>query len=233
MPSPMLQPWFAAVSYVGNPGGIAHGGSRHRRTDGVEGKPGWALSISSADSGREAFMSLWNPQDVPPYPPTRYTKDQAEVSGWVRRGDTAPDYEAPGLVKNTYLANSVKYHYLADQEQTNGDYALYRVELGPNSGGPAPHFHRTMSEAFFLLSGTVKFYLGTEWTNHTQNDFLFVPPGGSHGWHNDSDEPASMLILFSPGAPRNHFFEGLAQLGELTAHERREWFARHDNVFIE
>ena len=178
-------------------------------------------------------MSLWNPQDVPPYPPTRYTKDQAEVSAWVRRGDAAPDYEARALGKETYLATSVKYHYLADQEQTDGDYVLYRVELGPKSGGPAAHLHRTMSEAFFLLSGTVEFYDGTQWTNRTPNDFVYVPPGGIHGWHNESDEPASMLVLFAPGAPRTQFFEGLAQLGELTDDERREWFARHDNVYIE
>jgi quercetin dioxygenase-like cupin family protein len=171
-------------------------------------------------------VSLWSPQDVPPYPPIRYTKDHPDTSAWVRRGDVAPDYE-------THFANHVKYHYLADQEQSDGDYVLYRVELGPNCGGPAPHLHRTMSEAFFLLSGTVEFYDGKEWTNRTRNDFVYVPPGGIHGWHNESNEWASMLVLFAPGAPRTQFFEGLAQLGELTDDERREWFARHDNVYIE
>src|ERR1700758_5468954 len=91
-------------------------------------------------------MSLWSPQDVPPYPPIRYTKDQPEASAWVRRGDATPDYE-------TRLANHVKYHYLADQEQTDGDYVLDRLELGPNCGGPAPHLHRTMSEAFSSSQG--------------------------------------------------------------------------------
>ena len=91
-------------------------------------------------------MSLWSPQDVPPYPPIRYTKDQPEASAWVRRGEATPDYE-------TRLANHVKYHYLADQEQTDGDYVLDRLELGPNCGGPAPHLHRTMSEAFSSSQG--------------------------------------------------------------------------------
>ena len=175
-------------------------------------------------------MSLWDLKNVPPYPPIRYTEKQPEASAWLRPGDALPDYET---AESIHLASTTKYYYLAGQEQTSGDYSLYRVELGPNSGGPAPHYHRTMSEAFFLLSGTVTFYLGTEWTNRTQNDFMFIPPGGSHGWRNESDEPASMLVLFAPGAPRNHFFEGLSQLGELTDDERREWFARHDNVFIE
>jgi mannose-6-phosphate isomerase-like protein (cupin superfamily) len=188
---------------------------------------------STADCATVVVVSPWSPQDVPAYPSIRYTKDQPEASAWVRRGDDPPDYEAPGLVTGTHLANTVKYHYLADQEQTGGDYVLYRVELGPNCGGPAPHLHRTMSEAFYLLSGTVEFHDGNGWNSRRRNDFVYVPPGGIHGWRNDSDEPASMLVLFAPGAPRTQFFEGLAHLGELSDDERREWFARHDNVYIE
>ena len=52
--------------------------------------------------------------------------------------------------------------------------------------------------------------------------------------------PANAAIVFtsgawagSPGAPREHYFEGLAQLGELTDAERREWFAANDNHFVE
>jgi quercetin dioxygenase-like cupin family protein len=178
-------------------------------------------------------MSLWNPQDVPPYPPIRYTKAQAEASAWVRRGDAAPDYLARAHNGQSYSATQAKYHYLADRQQTDGDYVLYRVELAPDCGGPAPHFHRTMSEAFFVLSGTVEFYDGNEWINRTLNDFVYVPPGGIHGWHNESDEPASMLVLFTPAGPRTQFFEGLAHLSDLNDDERREWFARHDNIYVE
>ena len=77
---------------------------------------------------------------VPPYPPPRYTKDEPEVSAWVRRGTDPPDYDSFGLVS---------YHYLANQKQTAGDYGLYRVDIAPNGGGPGPHFHHAMSEAFF------------------------------------------------------------------------------------
>ena len=50
----------------------------------------------------------------------------------------------------------MKYHYLASEDDTAGDYGLYRVELAPKAGGPGPHFHRAMSEAFFVLSGAMK-----------------------------------------------------------------------------
>ncbi len=160
---------------------------------------------------------------VPPYPPPRYTAEEPEVSARLRRGDEPADYDAFGLVK---------YHYLADQQATNGDYGLYRVEIAPRGGGPGPHFHRAMSEAFFVLSGTISLYNGTEWTDGAATDFLYVPPGGIPGFRNEADEPASMLMLFAPGAPREFYFEGLATLGELSDDERREFFIRHDNFFV-
>ncbi|WP_166908869.1 cupin domain-containing protein [Mycobacterium sp. DL440] len=168
-------------------------------------------------------MSLWDPKNVPPYPPARYTKDDPEVSAWVRRGDEPSDYDSFGLVK---------YHYLANQQQTNGDYGLYRVDISPQAGGPGPHFHRGMSEAFFVLSGTVKLYDGNDWTDSNQGDFLYVPPGGIHGFRNEADAPTSLLMLFAPGAPREAYFEGLAQLADLTDTERAEWFVKNDNHFV-
>jgi uncharacterized RmlC-like cupin family protein len=36
----------------------------------------------------------------------------------------------------------------------------------------------------------------------TAGDILYVPQGGIHGFANQSDAPASILLLFTPGAPR-------------------------------
>lgn len=168
-------------------------------------------------------MSFWDPRNVPPYPPARYTKDEPEVSAWLKRGDEPPDYDSSGLVK---------YHYLANQQQTNGDYGLYRVDISPEGGGPGPHFHRAMSEAFFVLSGTVRLYDGDDWRDGNQGDFLYVPQGGIHGFRNEADAPTSLLMLFAPGAPREAYFEGFAQLADLTDEERAEWFVKNDNYFL-
>ena len=99
-----------------------------------------------------ALMSLVNPRAVPPYPPQRYTKDDPEISAWLRRGTDPPDYDTFGLVQ---------YHYLANEKPTGGDYGLYRVDIGPKGGGPGPHFHRAISEAFFVLSGTSSYTTAT------------------------------------------------------------------------
>lgn len=161
---------------------------------------------------------------VPPYPPARYTAEKPEVSARLRRADEPADHDSFGLVQ---------YHYLANQQSTNGDYGLYRVDIAPKGGGPGPHYHRAMSEAFFVLSGSVRLYDGTDWVDGNQGDFLYVPPGGIHGFRNEADAPTSLLMLFAPGAPREYYFEGLSKLGEMDDDERAEFFVKNDNFFVE
>ncbi|CAM4148500.1 Quercetin 2,3-dioxygenase [Mycobacterium basiliense] len=160
---------------------------------------------------------------LPPYPPSRYSGDEGEVSARLKHADEPPDYELGGT----------KYRYLATQASTDGDFGLFRVDIAPAGGGPGPHFHKTMSESFFILSGTMRMHDGRDWVHASAGDYLYVPPGGVHGFRNDADEPASILILFAPGGPREAYFEGLAGLGDMTDEERSEFFIRHDNYWVQ
>lgn len=160
------------------------------------------------------------------YPPARYHGD-GEASASLRRADAPADLTYP---------TGVKVDYLATGATTGGDFGLYRWNFGPSETGPGPHFHRTMTESFFVLTGTVRLYNGTEWVDARPGDFLHVPPGGLHGFRNVADEPASMLLLFTPGAPREEYFEGLLALAtglELSDEERADFFLRHDNINLE
>ena len=69
-------------------------------------------------------------------------------------------------------------------------------------------------------------------TDGRPGDFLHVPPGGVHGFRNESGEPASMLILFTPGAPREDYFERVHTVGEMTPEDRDEFFRRHDTFWL-
>lgn len=65
--------------------------------------------------------------------------------------------------------------------------------------------------------------------------FLYVPEGGVHAFHNESDELASMLLLFAPGAPREAYFEALTEIAagrQLSDEEWLELCLCHDNYFI-
>jgi mannose-6-phosphate isomerase-like protein (cupin superfamily) len=161
------------------------------------------------------------------YPEPRYLGDSGLTNATMRPSADEPDlsYPSGGTV-----------HYLATGESTSGQFGLYRWAMAAVQGGPEPHFHRTISESFFVLSGTVRLYDGTQWADGAPGDFMTVPVGGVHGFRNESGEPASMLLLFVPGAPREEYFETLVELAKgtvvLDERERAEFYLRHDNHWV-
>jgi mannose-6-phosphate isomerase-like protein (cupin superfamily) len=157
------------------------------------------------------------------YPQPRYVAEGGELAATFRPADHEPEL--------TY-ANGNTVHYLATGESTNGQFGLYRWEMGPSPSGPGPHFHRSISESFFVLSGTVRIFNGTRWIDATPGDFVHVPEGGIHGFRNESGEPASMLLHFAPGAPREEYFERLPELFGMSAEEQAAFFLRHDTFWL-
>jgi quercetin dioxygenase-like cupin family protein len=92
-----------------------------------------------------------------------------------------------------------------------------------------------MTESFYVLDGAVRLYDGRDWRDGRPGDYLFVPEGGIHGFRNESAEPASMLILFAPGATREPYFETLARVAGglvMSDEEKADFYARHDNHWV-
>ena len=60
------------------------------------------------------------------------------------------------------------------------------------------------------------------------------PVGGLHAFRNGSDEPSSMLLLFSPGTPREEYFEQVAEMSRAAAARNLlDFRLRHDSYFLE
>ncbi|MFI9815451.1 cupin domain-containing protein [Saccharothrix variisporea] len=125
---------------------------------------------------------------------------------------------------------------VAPGSTTQGQFGLFEWNMKPRAGGPSAHYHKTFSESFYVISGTVRLFNGDKWVEARSGDFLYVPEGGIHAFRNDSDEDASMLILFAPGAPREEYFRELAEIGDsgrqLSAEEWTELYARHDQYQV-
>jgi mannose-6-phosphate isomerase-like protein (cupin superfamily) len=161
------------------------------------------------------------------YPPPRYTGDKGEQSARYRPATAPPDLTYPSGGSADYLATGAS---------TDGLFGLYRWNMAAEPSGPGPHFHRTMAESFYVLVGRVRIYDGTDWIECEPGDFVHVPPGGLHGFRNESGAPASMLIHFAPGAPREGYFEGLARWaaeGRPSDEEADAFYRAHDNLFPE
>jgi quercetin dioxygenase-like cupin family protein len=160
------------------------------------------------------------------YPDARYLGEGGEISASHRPADRAPDL----------MLGSTAVHYLATGASTGGEFGLHRWDAQPHSPGAGAHFHRTISESFFVLSGTVRLFNGEQWIDARAGDFLYIPPGGIHAFANESGEPASMLLLFAPGAEREPYFEVLAEViggrRQFSPVEWTEFSLRHDSYFL-
>jgi mannose-6-phosphate isomerase-like protein (cupin superfamily) len=161
------------------------------------------------------------------YPEPTYFGETGETSATYRPADAPAELTYP---------NGTTVHYLATGKTTRGTFGLYRWEAAPASGGPGPHFHRTINESFYVLAGTIKIYDGRRWIDAQPGDFVHVPEGGLHGFRNESNAVASMLIHFAPGAPREAYFEGNARFardGSPATDILDEFRRLHDNYFVD
>ena len=167
------------------------------------------------------------------YPARRYHESTGAVNATFRPAGAEPDFvSSPVSTDGPTVWSGTAYHYLATTASTDGDFGLYRVDMPAGAGGPALHFHRTMSESFFVLSGALRLHDGASWREGGPGDFLYVPPGGLHAFRSELGKPVSMLMLFAPGAPREGYFEGITALAGLTDAERERFFVEHDSYFV-
>jgi quercetin dioxygenase-like cupin family protein len=157
------------------------------------------------------------------YPRPRYHGERGEVNAVFRPADTPADLDSSGT----------RTHYLATGRSTGGEFGLYKVELAAGSPGAKTHFHRAMSESFYVLDGRLELFDGDKWVTGKAGDFLFVPPGGLHAFKNVTDELMSMLMLFAPGAPREEYFERVAEMAQRGGEELKNFRVRHDSYFVE
>ncbi len=154
------------------------------------------------------------------YPEPRYFGETGEVAATLRTADHPAEI--------TYKSGG-SCSYLATTESTKGEFGLYRWDFAAAPSGPDTHFHRSISETFFILSGVVRLFDGAAWIDARPGDCLYVPPGGLHAFRNESGAPASMLLLFAPGAPREGYFEGL--LEGVADDQRAEFMREHDTFW--
>ena len=155
-----------------------------------------------------------------------FERSDGEISAIYRPLATVADIVGP----------TASMTFLAPGSLTQREFGIFLRDMHPHAGGPDAHIHRTFSESFYILEGTVRLYDGRDWVQAGAGDFLYVPKGGIHAFDADSDEPASMLILFAPGEAREHYFTEVEEIRAsgrtLTDDEWTELYARHDQYMV-
>ena len=111
---------------------------------------------------------------------------------------TGPAYWGPGD----------HYTFLVTGEESGGAYFAMEA-LVPPGGGPPPHIHRREDETFYLLEGEIQFRLGDETITAGPGDFVNVPRGRVHNFHNAGSEVARLILTFTPAGIERFFEETL------------------------
>ncbi|MCW2692734.1 MAG: conserved rane protein of unknown function, putative Cupin 2 conserved barrel domain [Mycobacterium sp.] len=124
--------------------------------------------------------------------------------------------------------------YAAVGRQTEEDFGLFDYRMAPGTAGPGAHYHHQFSETFYVLEGELAVLNKEEWVTIGAGDLVYVPRSVVHGFRNDAAVDARFLILFTPGVPREEYFDGLAawdNAGITPTPEELDAFAlRHDQV---
>ncbi len=99
------------------------------------------------------------------------------------------------------------YRVVISGEQTGRLYATIDM-LIPPQGGPGPHAHAAIQEAFYVLEGEIVVKTKSRTYTAREGSFVNIPLGGmAHSFKNESDRTAHLLCIVMPAGMDRMFEE--------------------------
>ena len=98
-------------------------------------------------------------------------------------------------------------------EETGGLCTVWEGRVPPGSVGAGPHYHRGRDEFFYVLEGELVLQIGDERHASAAGTFAFIPRETIHGFRNDGEVPATLLVMHHPAG----FERFLEEMNQLTA----------------
>ena len=98
----------------------------------------------------------------------------------------------------TIILGRTRMRLLEDGSHTGHRLGIAESVLAPHTPGPPQHRHARHDEGFYILSGSVRFTVGSEEHDADAGTLVMVPPGAPHTFANVTDRPAVMLSTFTP-----------------------------------
>jgi quercetin dioxygenase-like cupin family protein len=94
----------------------------------------------------------------------------------------------------------------ATGEDTGGTYAMIEMLIPPQGGAP-PHIHSREIESFYILEGSLSFWLSDRKLTGSAGCLVIAPPGLTHTFKNEGDATARVLLLITPAGLEEFFQE--------------------------
>ena len=91
-------------------------------------------------------------------------------------------------------------------DDTGGALDYFIVEVAPH-GGPPLHVHHRQEETIHVLKGRFKVRIGDELFQLEQGGFAYLPSEVPHAFLNLTDEPAQIIVVYTPGGGHKFYEE--------------------------
>ena len=91
-------------------------------------------------------------------------------------------------------------------EDTAGAFDYFIVEVAPH-GGPPLHVHHKQEETIHVLNGQFKVRIGDELFQLDEGGFAYLPSKIPHAFLNLTDQPAQMIVVYTPGGGHKFYEE--------------------------
>lgn len=121
----------------------------------------------------------------------------------------------PGEGRRLAVAAGI-YTIKAAGQDTGGAYAMLEILVSPQSGPPS-HLHSREVESFYILEGSLSFWLADQKLTGGAGCLVIAPPGLPHAFKNEGDTPARALLLITPAGLEEFFEEVGSPLQEGSA----------------
>jgi len=103
-------------------------------------------------------------------------------------------------------------------DDTRGALDYFTVEVAPG-GGPPLHVHHQQEETIHVLSGRFKVRIGDQFHTLEPGGFAYLPSGLPHAFLNLTDEPAEIIVVYTPGGCQT-FYEELGPVTRAVSPDR-------------
>ena len=104
----------------------------------------------------------------------------------------------PVAQRKAYWIGGQRQAVIAGAAETGKRYALSHSTIAVG-GGAAEHHHSREAEAFYVISGSIRFLLEGRAVVLNKGDFLHAEPGLKYSFEVLPPETCEVLILYAPG----------------------------------
>lgn len=98
-----------------------------------------------------------------------------------------------------YPMGRIRAVFIADGEETAGQYSVSEWWLEPRTFGPTSHEHPD-DHVYYVITGTLSVsFDDIEWLQAPKGSYVLIPGGTPHAFQNQGAEPTGFISFNSPG----------------------------------